>query len=530
MADATPSLAVSRPSIRTITGWTIFFMVVLRIMIGWHFFYEGIWKLMQDDWRATGYLTASAGPFRPLFQAMVKDVDGLERLTRESMYERMDQRRDLAIAHYNLDDNQRAFFTSFVERKKHGIRDDNNISAIFDNSEFQRQLADYRTKIARGEPADRDAILGWFKPVFDDLDEAVKSVCTAEQKKAGQPPPMPSLVPEGIKSPDDLYWFTEAAKEDARKNKRDKTGEDISQSEARELGKAYLYSQLNARYDTLRKHYGLDGTQNNSSYGWRYREQKKIGGARDPNNVDAIWSDTDFQAQLVEYKGFLKDIEALENDINIDYNTERVTYDYGKKARARGALLSRFEIPLSDVDPARIETFGEKMGLDAGFPDGFKLTPEQLQAGPIPGEKSRTRLIDWANMLALTAVGVCLMVGLFTRLAALGGVGLLALYYFAMPPFPGLFESPMAEGHYLIVDKNLIEAVALLMIATSRVGRWAGLDAYLWAGARPKTAPSAPPVVDAEARRRVQDRIEDRTVGSDHQQSEQHREDEESEG
>ena len=37
----------------------------------------------------------------------------------------------------------------------------------------------------------------------------------------------------------------------------------------------------------------------------------------------------------------------------------------------------------------------------------------------------------------------------------------------------------MAEGHYLIVDKNVIEAIALLMIAASGAGRWAGLDAYL---------------------------------------------------
>ena len=97
MADATPNLAKSRPSIRTVTGWTILFMVLLRIAIGWHFFYEGAWKLMQDDWRATGYLVASSGPFRPIFQAMVPDVNGLEALTRENMYARMDRRQRRAL-------------------------------------------------------------------------------------------------------------------------------------------------------------------------------------------------------------------------------------------------------------------------------------------------------------------------------------------------------------------------------------------------------------------------------------------------
>ena len=91
--------------------------------------------------------------------------------------------------------------------------------------------------------------------------------------------------------------------------------------------------------------------------------------------------------------------------------------------------------------------------------------------------------VRW-GLFALTLVGVCLMLGLFTRLAALCGTGLLCMYYFAMPPWPGLPESPIAEGNYWIVDKNLIEAIALLMIATSGVGRWAGLDAYISAWRR----------------------------------------------
>jgi thiosulfate dehydrogenase [quinone] large subunit len=40
---------------------------------------------------------------------------------------------------------------------------------------------------------------------------------------------------------------------------------------------------------------------------------------------------------------------------------------------------------------------------------------------------------------------------------------LLALYYLAHPPFPGLPQGP-AEGSYWIVNKNLIEIAALLVI------------------------------------------------------------------
>ena len=113
----------------------------------------------------------------------------------------------------------------------------------------------------------------------------------------------------------------------------------------------------------------------------------------------------------------------------------------------------------------------------------------EMPAGPPPPRTpSQTPMIDWSNMIALTAVGVCLMLGLFTRLAALGGVGLLMMYYFAMPPWPGLPTSPLETGHYLFINQNVIEAIALVMIATSGAGRWAGLDAYLGACCRRRSA------------------------------------------
>lgn len=55
-------------------------VVVLRTLVGWHFFYEGFYKLMlpgwtrlgqpASAWSAAGYLTASVGPFAALFRAL----------------------------------------------------------------------------------------------------------------------------------------------------------------------------------------------------------------------------------------------------------------------------------------------------------------------------------------------------------------------------------------------------------------------------------------------------------------------------
>ena len=45
-------------------------LVALRMLIGWHFLYEGIVKLWSSNWSAGGYLTDSAGLFKNFFYWM----------------------------------------------------------------------------------------------------------------------------------------------------------------------------------------------------------------------------------------------------------------------------------------------------------------------------------------------------------------------------------------------------------------------------------------------------------------------------
>ncbi len=83
---------------------------------------------------------------------------------------------------------------------------------------------------------------------------------------------------------------------------------------------------------------------------------------------------------------------------------------------------------------------------------------------------------DLITMWGLTAVGVLLILGLFTRLASIGGIGFILLFYLCNPPFVGYFYSIPSEGSYLIVNKNLVELAALLVILATGSGRFAGLD------------------------------------------------------
>jgi len=47
-------------------------LTLVRIVIGWHFLYEGIAKLMSPDWSSAPYLAGSRWIFAPLFNAMAE--------------------------------------------------------------------------------------------------------------------------------------------------------------------------------------------------------------------------------------------------------------------------------------------------------------------------------------------------------------------------------------------------------------------------------------------------------------------------
>ena len=86
--------------------------------------------------------------------------------------------------------------------------------------------------------------------------------------------------------------------------------------------------------------------------------------------------------------------------------------------------------------------------------------------------------IDVMVALGLLAVGLSLLLGLFTRIGALGALALLTLFYLAAIPTAGL-PQPGAEGAYLFVNKTLIEAAAVFVLLAFGTGRIAGLDLLL---------------------------------------------------
>ena len=72
------------------------------------------------------------------------------------------------------------------------------------------------------------------------------------------------------------------------------------------------------------------------------------------------------------------------------------------------------------------------------------------------------RIVDLVNMWGLTLIGLALIIGILVRPAAAAGILLLAFYYVAQPPFLSAYA--YSEGHFLFIDRNVVEAVALLVV------------------------------------------------------------------
>ena len=86
------------------------------------------------------------------------------------------------------------------------------------------------------------------------------------------------------------------------------------------------------------------------------------------------------------------------------------------------------------------------------------------------------RYANLMNIWGLILIGLGLMLGCLTRTACGAGLLLILLYYFCNPPFVGYFYSLPSEGNYLIINKNLVEAAALLVTLALSSGRYYGFD------------------------------------------------------
>lgn len=132
------------------------------------------------------------------------------------------------------------------------------------------------------------------------------------------------------------------------------------------------------------------------------------------------------------------------------------------------------------IQTLRSELTGPVKAMEDEFQDAALalLKTEQHSRGPVPTPWTTLKFTDTMTIIGLTVLGSMLILGLFSRFAALAAAFMLFNFYMAMPPFPGVPEAPGPE-HSFIVNKNLIEVFALLAIAAIPSGMWFGVDRLL---------------------------------------------------
>ena len=114
------------------------------------------------------------------------------------------------------------------------------------------------------------------------------------------------------------------------------------------------------------------------------------------------------------------------------------------------------------------------------------LDEQQRERGQVPASWNpfrwnRMEQINFAVTYGLTAIGICLMLGFCTPLAALGGAAFMCFVVMTQPAFPGIYPpDPAVVGHALLINKDFIEMLALLTVAAASAGRWGGLDHFLY--------------------------------------------------
>lgn len=97
------------------------------------------------------------------------------------------------------------------------------------------------------------------------------------------------------------------------------------------------------------------------------------------------------------------------------------------------------------------------------------------------GSPFSPRMLAWINFFTkygIMAIGVCLVLGLFTRLAAFGA-GMFLASVIVMSPLDALVALPLGGGPPQLPKYVFVEMLAALTLATTAVGRWGGLDFFI---------------------------------------------------
>lgn len=120
-----------------------------------------------------------------------------------------------------------------------------------------------------------------------------------------------------------------------------------------------------------------------------------------------------------------------------------------------------------DPDTGGIDFFGPKAWINGGSPTDGLL--QYGTKGPLVGffqGLTGSTWLEWVFMLSMAGIGLGLLLGIGTRLAAFGGIVWMVSIYIATSLLP---------EHNPLIDQHIVYIAVLAGIAQARAGRFLGL-------------------------------------------------------
>lgn len=195
-----------------------------------------------------------------------------------------------------------------------------------------------------------------------------------------------------------------------------------------------------------------------------YKERMNASLKGDPTRAGLILKDLGEErtGEIELYKQLAKRYDDLLGKAHQDFEQKHLERTFAELQQRKAAVIGP------------IRALEKQMHAEAWK----MLTPEQMTLGSVPAAITPVDTINQQTIWSLIILGALLIMGLFTRVAAFIGAGMLLMFYLPMPPWPGVPDSPANNEHSFIVNKNLIEAIALLAVACMPTGQWFGVDRW----------------------------------------------------
>lgn len=431
-------------------------LVLLRIAIGWQFVYEGLWKYSTlespSPWTAEGYLKSSQGPFRDYFRGLSGDPDDLDWLDYDAMSKKWAAWQAAFVAHYGLDEGQQRQLARLMDGAPQYVAD---LKAV---PEAAQKVLESKSGVITFDAEHGRLIVQGDTPLEPSEAAALKASVNVVRLPGAYDDATPAYVPH-----------------------LDENGE----PQRDENGKLVLADPLEAEfYQAIEK---LE--RDSSRLGYRQRLKALLEG--DPDRVGVV-GELDSKRNAFQLRmGTITPAEETPEAVNVNfgkiqqYRDELAAYEAALAKAEQSHLAYEWEHVQklgTKLASLRSELVGPIRALESDMKEAARrqvLTPVQIALGPIPPDfHDRLTQASWAALAGLLILGVLLILGLCTRVSALLGAVMLMGFYLVLPPWPGVPQPPSPE-HTFIVNKNLIEVVALLGIAAMPTGSWFGLDGLI---------------------------------------------------